>query len=160
MSMVSSSQVTVTIKSVALAQEFQKYETDIRKLFHDVFFVPSDLAIQDDFVTICVADVDRPFSVPRALDEVMEELIILCSGCDEELIACLEEGEDVSDLEEDLGTITAFCSVLFDRSEEFTQSIECIRWEMVREEEESGEVSQETFSYDEEHGEQYFLTND
>ena len=154
MSMVSSGGVTVTIKSKELSKVFLQYHDIVDTFIREEYFPPnmSKVEITDDEVLLSISDVDRQFFCPETLDALIECLVILCTG-DEEIIACLEEGDDPEELEEDFGEIVRFAAELYNREDELTSSITSVRWEQGSTDEETGETAEECFTYDQEHGE-------
>lgn len=153
MSMINSTETTVTIDSKALAPIFEQYE-DVLLRSNDEWTLSCTLKVVGGTVTLMVATVDRESYCPHSFKDVMYYLIALCSG-DETIAAALDDGEDPDDLVEEFGEIIGFVSILSARSDEWFDSIDSIRWETVTENCEDNTKSTELFTYDRINGEKY-----
>ena len=153
MSMIISTETTVTIDCKPIAAVFDQYK-DILLQSNEESAVPCTLKVRGDTVRLTVSTVDQESCCPHSLKDVIYDLIVLCSG-DEAIAAALHDGEDPDDLTEEFGEIISFVSVLSTRSDEWIDSIDSIRWETVTENCEDNTKTTELFTYDRTGGEKY-----
>lgn len=153
MSIINSSETKLTMKSKSIAAVFDQYRDTVLQYNEEPAF-DTRIETDNDIVTIEVSVADRDSYCPRSLQDVIYNLIALCSG-DEAIASALEEGENADDLEEEFGDIVPFASALYERSQEQIDSIESIRWETVSENYDDNKKTTEMFTYDRTSGEKY-----
>ena len=153
MSIINSSETKLTMKSKSIAAVFDQYRDTVLQYNEEPAF-DTRIETENDIVTIEVSIADRDSFCPRSLQDVIYNLIALCSG-DEAIASALEEGENADDLEEEFGEIIPFAAALSESAEALTDSIISIHWETVTEEYEDNKKTVELFTYDRNHGEKY-----
>ncbi len=153
MSIINSSETKLTMKSKSIAAVFDQYRDTVLQYNEEPAF-DTRIETENDIVTIEVSVADRDSFCPRSLQDVIYNLIALCSG-DEAIASALEEGENADDLEEEFGEIIPFAAALSESAEALTDSIISIHWETVTEEYEDNKKTVELFTYDRNYGEKY-----
>ena len=121
MSIINSSETKLTMKSKSIAAVFDQYRDTVLQYNEEPAF-DTRIETENDIVTIEVSIADRDSFCPRSLQDVIYNLIALCSG-DEAIASALEEGENADDLEEEFGEIIPFAAALSESAEALTDSI-------------------------------------
>ena len=153
MSMVSSAETNIVVKSKKIAELFSRYRDIILSLNADRFF-PRSVEIKEDTINLYIPSADSITYCPKTLDSFVNELINLFSG-DEALVTALEDNEDLEELEEEFGEIVSFAADMFAHTGELVESLVSAKWETITEEYEEGKKTEELFTYDRNRGEQY-----
>ena len=153
MSMVSSAQTNIIIKSKKIAELFSQYRDIILSLNEDRFF-PCSVEIKEDTINLEIPSVDSETFCPKTLDSFLDELINLFSG-DVALLAALEDDEDPGELEEEFGEIVPFAADMFSHAKELVESLVSAKWETITEEYEESKKTEELFTFERSSGEQY-----